>query len=127
MGPTDARLTPVFSILGLLSLWVIAAFLTDDAQVLPQPWSLVPLFVAELASGELPTHLGATLLRVIWAFGLAMSLGLILGLAMGRFARLDRWLDPWLVIFLNLPALVLIVLCYLWICLLYTSPSPRDS
>ena len=63
MGPTDARLTPVFSILGLLSLWVIAAFLTDDAQVLPQPWSLVPLFVAELASGELPTHLGATLLR----------------------------------------------------------------
>lgn len=29
--------------------------------------------------------------------------------------RLDRWLDPWVTIFLNLPALVVIVLCYLWI------------
>ncbi len=34
---------------------------------------------------------------------------------MGRAPALNRWLDPWLVIFLNLPALVLIVLCYLWI------------
>jgi NitT/TauT family transport system permease protein len=34
---------------------------------------------------------------------------------MGRSPAVNRWLDPWLVIFLNLPALVLIVLCYLWI------------
>ncbi len=33
----------------------------------------------------------------------------------GRYRAVDRWLDPWLVVFLNLPALVLIVLCYLWI------------
>jgi NitT/TauT family transport system permease protein len=52
---------------------------------------------------------------VLWAFVLAMSLGTAIGVAMGRSERLNRWLDPWLVIFLNLPALVLIVLCYLWI------------
>jgi NitT/TauT family transport system permease protein len=34
---------------------------------------------------------------------------------MGIFPVFDKWLDPWLVVFLNLPALVLIVLCYLWI------------
>lgn len=34
---------------------------------------------------------------------------------MGVNPALNRWLDPWLVVFLNLPALVLIVLCYLWI------------
>ena len=34
---------------------------------------------------------------------------------MGRSRTVDRWLDPWLVVFLNLPALVVIVLCYLWI------------
>ena len=56
-----------------------------------------------------------TLWRVVWAFALAMSIGTALGLVMGRFPALDRWLDPWLVVFLNLPALVLIVLCYLWI------------
>ncbi len=54
-------------------------------------------------------------MRVLWAFGLAMSLGLCLGLVMGLYRRVNLWLDPWLVVFLNLPALVLIVLCYLWI------------
>lgn len=101
--------------MGLLGLWICAAFLTNDAQVLPQPWGLFAPFAQEIASGELLTHLGATLRRVVYAFALAMSLGLILGLVMGRSEAINRWLDPWLVVFLNLPALVLIVLCYLWI------------
>ena len=46
---------------------------------------------------------------------LAMSIGMVLGLVMGRSPTVDRWLDAWLVVFLNLPALVMIVLCYLWI------------
>ncbi|MEO0386983.1 MAG: ABC transporter permease [Pseudomonadota bacterium] len=110
-----ARLTPVFSIAGLLALWIVAAAQTADPQILPQPWELLAPLGRELASGELLRHLGATLIRVLWAFSLAMGLGLAIGLAMGRSERLNAWLDPWLVIFLNLPALVLIVLCYLWI------------
>jgi NitT/TauT family transport system permease protein len=112
---TDPRLTPVFSIAGLFALWIFAATLTDDPQVLPQPWGLIAPLQQELANGELLTHLSATLWRVLQAFALAMSLGIALGLAMGRSERVNQWLDPWLVIFLNLPALVLIVLCYLWI------------
>lgn len=111
----DNRATPFLSILGLLSLWIVAALLTDDPQTLPSPWQLVPLFQRELASGDLLYHLGATLLRVMCAFTLAMGFGVALGIVMGRSERVNRWLDPWLVIFLNLPALVLIVLCYLWI------------
>ncbi|ARE39086.1 Taurine transport system permease protein TauC [Rhodovulum sp. P5] len=106
---------PAISLLGLLALWIGAAALTADPQILPQPFALIGPFWREMLSGELPYHLGHTLLRVVWAFGLAMTLGLALGLVMGRFPRIDRWLDPWLVVFLNLPALVLIVLCYLWI------------
>ena len=111
----QTKLTPLLSIAGLLALWVVASTLKADPQVLPTPWALAPLFAQEIASGELWTHLSATLLRVLWAFCLAMTLGGIIGLAMGRSPALNRWLDPWLVIFLNLPALVLIVLCYLWI------------
>ncbi len=116
---TDLHLHPLtirfLSLLGLLALWMVAAFLTADPQILPQPWALVKPFWSEFSSGTLPFHLGTTLLRVIWAFALAMSIGLALGLIMGRYPSIDRWLDPWLVVFLNLPALVLIVLCYLWI------------
>ena len=118
---SNARLTPLLSIGCLLGLWTIAALATDDPQILPTPMDLAPLFAAELASGELLKHLGATLVRVLWAFTLAMCLGVAIGLAMGRSPALNRWLDPWLVIFLNLPALVLIVLCYLWIGLTETA------
>lgn len=120
-NPTGARqgvppaVVTLVSLLALLALWVVAAALTADHTILPYPWDLLGPFWREVMNGKLPRHLGATLLRVLWAFALAMVLGGVLGLVMGRMPRVDRWLDPWLVIFLNLPALVLIVLCYLWI------------
>ncbi len=73
------------------------------------------LIISELRSGELLTHIGATLLRVILAFVLAMSIGTLIGLLLGRNKLADSWLDAWVVIFLNIPALVTIVLSYLWI------------
>ena len=105
----------VFSLGLLLLLWIAAAALSDDPTVLPQPWMLlIPLHEA-LASGDLLYHLSITLARVIAAFFPAMAIGGMIGYLMGRIPAVDRWLDPWLVVFLNLPALVLIVLCYLWI------------
>ncbi|QDY71588.1 ABC transporter permease [Qingshengfaniella alkalisoli] len=103
------------SICALLVLWWLAAVWTGDPSVLPSPAALVGPMRQEVMSGELPTHLGHTLLRVLWAFCLALVLGTGLGYVMGRNATVDSWLDSWLVVFLNLPALVLIVLCYLWI------------
>ncbi len=107
-----ARLVSLALIAGL---WVVASALTADPSILPAPWTLLGPLGRELASGELPFHLSQTLIRVVWAFVLAMSVGVALGYVMGTNREADRWLDPWLVVFLNLPALVLIVLCYLWI------------
>lgn len=111
----SAAITRTTSILALLVLWGVAAVISQDATILPAPWQLIPRFATEIANGKLIYHLGATLWRVIAAFSLAMSIGMAIGYVMGRFPNVDRWLDPWLVVFLNLPALVLIVLCYLWI------------
>ena len=72
---------------------------------------MLPLAAKELASGELLHHTAVTLRRVALAFVVAMSLGVALGLFIGRNREVDRWL----IAFLNLPALVTIVLCYLWI------------
>jgi NitT/TauT family transport system permease protein len=70
--------------------------------------------LAEARSGALFLHLGATLTRVFLAFTLAMTLGTALGLLMGRSRLADRLGDTWLLILLNLPALVVIVLAYNW-------------
>lgn len=59
--------------------------------------------------------MGATLQRVLLAFGLAMIGGGALGVVLGQSERLNLWLDPWVTVLLNVPALVIIVLCYLWI------------
>lgn len=103
------------SLLGLLALWTFGAWLGDDPTVLPSPLEVGQIVWAEAASGELPRHLIATVLRVAAAFALAMGLGLILGIAMGLHAGFNRWFGAWLVVLLNVPALVVIVLCYLWI------------
>jgi len=111
----QSRAVPALSLAVLLAVWAVAALLTRDPQLLPAPWQLAAPFWGELRSGDLLYHLGMTLWRVGCAFVLAMSIGVALGLVMGRSNAVDRWIDPWLVVFLNLPALVVIVLCYLWI------------
>jgi NitT/TauT family transport system permease protein len=103
------------SLVALIAFWAVLAELNGNPRVLPGPWDVAPRIWAELMSGELVRHIGATLLRVVAAFTVAMAVGVALGIVMGRSVAINRWLDAWLVVFLNLPALVVIVLCYLWI------------
>lgn len=105
----------LISLLALGLLWTVAAWLGQDREVLPTPGDVWTVLVRESASGALWHHMAATLRRVALAFAVAMALGMVLGIVMGRSDRLNMWMDPWVTVFLNLPALVVIVLCYLWI------------
>lgn len=105
----------VISLAGLVVLWAFAAWLGADPTILPSPVEVWNLMLSETQSGELPKHLFATLRRVAFAFTLAMFFGLIIGITMGLSASLNKWFGAWLVVLLNIPALVVIVLCYLWI------------
>ena len=59
-------------------------------------------------------HLGITLWRVILAFSIAMLVGIGLGIAMGSRKNVNIMLDGWHILLLNTPALVTIILCYVW-------------
>ena len=102
------------SLLVLLVLWQVVATATHS-RALPPPEAVLAFLVREAGTGALGANLGATLARVAVSFALAMAVGAALGLALGRIRRLDVAFDTWLVVLLNTPALVITVLCYIWL------------
>jgi len=101
------------SLLAFFACWYFAALIVGS-RILPGPVSVLHVLVAEIASGEMLPHIGATLLRVVASFVIAMLIGAAIGIAMGSRRRLDDFFDSWLILFLNVPALVTIILCYVW-------------
>jgi NitT/TauT family transport system permease protein len=105
--------TRLLSLAGLLLIWQLAAHF-GNPRLLPGPAAVFATMQVEAASGSLFSALGITVARVAAAFILAMAAGSVIGYAMGRNAFFDRIADPWIVVLLNLPALVIIVLAYIW-------------
>ncbi len=102
------------SLLGLLLIWQLSALWVASDE-LPPPAQVWQSLSVEWHSGDLQLHISATLRRVVAAFLVAMLLGTALGMLMGSSRRADALLDSWLLIALNIPALVVIILCYLWL------------
>lgn len=102
------------SLLLLFLLWQSASIFAGP-RVVPEPLIVLTTMWREIHSGALPINFGITLLRVAASFAVAMVLGTALGLIMGRNKTVDRLFDPWLIVLLNLPALVIIVLAYIWV------------
>ncbi len=97
----------------LIALWELIAIIAAS-RYLPGPLAVVEVMVREAKAGELWGNIAATLMRVAFSFVVAMIIGSAIGVALGRHPRADRFFDTWLIFFLNLPALVIIVLCYIW-------------
>jgi NitT/TauT family transport system permease protein len=102
------------SILLLLALWQVCALLAQS-RLFPGPMAVSRSLWDEAAHGALLFHLGISLARVAVSFSIAMLVGVAVGLLLGRSPALDRWLQPWLVVLLNVPALVIIILTYVWL------------
>ena len=104
----------IYSLAALIAVWALAAALAQS-RLLPGPLTVGAATLADIRSGELPFQMGCTLGRVISSFAIAMVLGTIAGYAMGRSKTVDRYADSWLIVLLNMPALVTIIFAYIWI------------
>lgn len=98
----------------LLALWQGAAMLAAS-RFLPSPLA-VAAQVQDLAmTGHLIADFAKTLARAAVGFVLAMALGTALGFALGRARWADRLFGPWVMVGLNLPAIVVAIICYIWL------------
>ncbi len=105
-----ARILPVVL---FICAWQVLA-MSLESKTLPPPSAVISTLWQELRTGDLLFHLGMTLRRVAISFVAAMLIGVALGILMGNSKRWDRLLDAFLILALNIPALVTIVLCYIW-------------
>lgn len=92
--------------------WLCAAI--AQSRALPSPAQVFDAIGVEFRSGDLVFHLSATLVRVVVAFIVAMTVGSVIGIVLGRKKQLNHFFDPWVILLLNIPALVIIVLAYVW-------------
>lgn len=96
-----------------VAVWWAAAFLIDS-RLLPTPPAVLDALIVDAESGKLVFNLAATLARVAASFAIAMTVGSALGILLGLWPRADKLFGPWVILFLNLPALVIIILAYVW-------------
>lgn len=112
-SPWSKGAITLVSFVVLVLIWATAAELLQSRR-LPAPLAVWQFIVEETLRGELLFHLGMTLWRVTAAFVIAMAIGSFVGIWMGQSSTANRALDPWVIVFLNLPALVVIILGYVW-------------
>ena len=103
----------IASIITFFLIWHISSMFVD-IDLLPGPSDVSKKIVEEAQSSELFFHTLITLKRVTISFIIAMLVGTFFGIYMGRNEKANVALDDWLVLGLNVPALVIIILCYVW-------------
>jgi NitT/TauT family transport system permease protein len=110
MSPVYGRL---LMLIVLASTWQGIAWLVNSSDF-PSLFIVAESFIYHFFQGDMLVNLGVTLTRVLISFIIAMILGVLIGIVMGTSKRLNQLSDTLLIIVLNVPALVTILLCYIW-------------
>lgn len=121
MGRRHAlTLLELLSIPLLLVVWQVIAMALAQ-RLLPTPIAVGEAMVGLATEGRLLEDLGKTLARAGTAFFFAMLAGIAIGIVLGRNSVLDRLFSGWLLVGLNLPAIVVAILLYIWLGLTETA------
>ncbi len=97
----------------LLLIWQLVA-MALASRFLPSPVEVATAIVNLSVDGKLVADFAKTLARAAAGFAVSMVLGIALGLALGRVRSLDRLFNTWVIVGLNLPAIVIAIICYVW-------------
>lgn len=98
----------------LLLVWQVLAMLFAH-RLFPAPVAVAGELWQLATAGPLLPDLGRTLLRSVIAFTIAMALGIALGILLGRRLWVDRLFSGWLLVGLNLPAIIVAIVFYIWL------------
>ena len=104
------KFLPIYLLIIILQSISILA----NTDVFPSVIDILGSLFDHLINKDLIFNLGITLQRVFIAFVFSMFIGIFFGIIMGLFPKIDSFFDIFLIIGLNIPALVSIIICYIW-------------
>lgn len=103
----------VASFVGLFVIWLVAALFLSDT-ILPSPSKVFATIWKNLHDAKTYVHIYKTVIRVVFGMGIALVLGLMVGVAMGLSRTAERILDSWVMVTLTVPAVVYGIIAILW-------------
>jgi NitT/TauT family transport system permease protein len=81
---------------------------------LPGPWDVAQAFVKLFRTDEIWLDIGTSATEMGIGYGMAIVIGLVIGLLMGWYTRFQYALDPFVNFFYSTPRIVLIPLFIIW-------------
>jgi ABC-type nitrate/sulfonate/bicarbonate transport system permease component len=118
-GRDRSRLRSIAAQLALhgsvLALWEIACLTVISPLFLPPPSAIAVAFYDTLRSGELIRQLSQTLAVLAVGFGLAVIIGLALGILVGTVRTVAKLLDPYVNALYAMPTVALVPLVIVWL------------
>ena len=84
------------------------------AALLPNIPTIARALWVTLANGTMIEHTAFTLYRVMFGFGLAVAIGIPLGILMARFRRVENFFLPLVSALMPIPSFALVPLFMLW-------------
>jgi NitT/TauT family transport system permease protein len=108
------RLANLLSLPLLLLIWQLLALVLAN-RLFPSPLAVIAQTWTLATQGPLLADLAKTFYRAAAGFVVSMLLGTALGIALGRARVWDRLFSAWLMVGLNLPAIVVAIVVYIWL------------
>jgi NitT/TauT family transport system permease protein len=99
----------------VLLLWALSAWLTDSPLLLPSPKTVLSNATVLWQSGDLVTHVWASLRRLLVGLAIGVPLGAVVGCSMGWSPHFDAVMSPYVRFFNSIPALALVPFSLLWL------------
>lgn len=109
---TADAITSLLSVLSIIAVWYLGSWGMSE-QVLPAPHIVAKVLYEAMRSGQIWLDIGITLGRILIAFTISMTISAALGFTMGLSHRASVFFRVWLVCFITIPALVIMLTCYM--------------
>jgi ABC-type nitrate/sulfonate/bicarbonate transport system permease component len=115
LAPYEGLLVGSSAVLAFVVVWQLVAFRRLVPELfLPGPIDIANAFAAYVAKGSIWPDMWISGQELAYGFGLAIVLGLPVGLLMGWYRRLNQALDPFVTFFYSIPRVALTPLLIIW-------------